>query len=106
MEHISCSCCDSHSTPYVSTLIFHGGEEVARLDHPQGGGSSFIEFNRVPSLVMVEAQRRACAPVELRLCYEPLDDHAFAQQRCILYGMSMNSGIVKNSEINVHRAVT
>jgi hypothetical protein len=63
----------------VSALIFHGGKEVARLDHPEGGGSSFIEFNRVPSLVMVEAQCRACAPVELRLCYEPLDNNVFAQ---------------------------
>ena len=83
-DQLGYSRCDSHSTPYVSALIFHGGEEVVRLDHPEGGGSPFIEFNGVPSLVMVEPDYRACAPVELRLCYEPLDDNVFAQQRCIL----------------------
>jgi hypothetical protein len=54
----------------------HREEEIARLYHPKGG--RFVEFNRVPSLVIVEAHRRAGAPVELWLCYKPLDDQALA----------------------------
>ncbi len=43
-----------------------------------------VEFNRVPPLVIVEAHCRACAPVEFGLCDESVDDHAPANQRCLL----------------------
>jgi hypothetical protein len=47
-DQLGYSRCDSHSTPYVSALIFHGGEEVVRLDHPEGGGLGFrFPFHRV-----------------------------------------------------------
>ena len=39
-----------------------------------------MEFNRVAPLVIVEAHRRAFAPIELGLCYETVDDHKAAQQ--------------------------
>ena len=47
------------------------------------GGWSFVEFNRVASLVIVEAHDRVCAPVELGLCHESVDDHVSAKEWCL-----------------------
>ena len=51
-----------------------------------------VEFNRVPSLGIVEAHCRASAPVELGLCDESVDDHAPAKQRRLLLSVPYQRG--------------
>ncbi len=41
---------------------------------------------------MVEAHRRACAPVELGLCDESFDDHAATKQRRLLLSVPYQRG--------------
>ena len=78
------------TTSYIESHYTHRGyEEIARLDHEGGGG--VVEFNRVQSLVVVEAPSRACAPVELGLCDESVDDHAAANQRRLLFSNKFRS---------------
>jgi hypothetical protein len=65
-----------------------GGQEIARFDHDCG--RSVVEFDGVTSLFFIETQRCACAPVELRLCHESVDDHLCACQRSVTHQKEIN----------------
>ena len=52
-----------------------------------------VEFDRVPSLVIVEAHCRACAPIELGVCYDAVDDDSAAEQKCHAAQQLGDSGV-------------
>jgi hypothetical protein len=66
------------------------GYEIARFDHKSLRG--FVKFNPISSLLIVEFHNSSCSPVELRLCYESLDDHLFAQQPTVTHAVHNERG--------------